>query len=332
MEDGNSSNRISSTPEQHPVRSSITVQFQFGLNFDGRRYDCCPVQAFQRAETIFGKFLEQPDEKRDETIQEVHQQQSFCKPEPESAIDIDQSASSCPDNSSMDSNIIARWPLPSGLEKEDVKGVDVQGNFSVAQPSGSHAASSTTVLTAIPSAAGTSPAVLMATETSRRKDSYEDEELEDAENPGEKENSLSHFHIEFTPNRLICLLAKTIDGPELIELASKGIPFVAANLPPFRLDEHVPPEIRAKYGIPLPSASTEDGTWLRTYLANAPPFLESLEGAQYTVALMATIVCAEIFAQMSGDFVSVKTWRDGHVKKSYIYLLMDPRITNMTTQ
>ncbi|XP_038114362.1 uncharacterized protein LOC119768074 [Culex quinquefasciatus] len=66
----------------------------------------------------------------------------------------------------MDSNIIARWPLPSGLEKEDVKGVDVQGNFSVAQPSGSHAASSTTVLTAIPSAAGTSPAVLMATGTS----------------------------------------------------------------------------------------------------------------------------------------------------------------------
>ncbi|XP_039432970.1 uncharacterized protein LOC120415474 isoform X2 [Culex pipiens pallens] len=76
----------------------------------------------------------QPDEQRDETIQEVHQ--SFCKPEPESAIDIDQSASSCPDNSSMDSNIIARWPLPSGLEKEDVKGVDVQGNVSIAQPSG----------------------------------------------------------------------------------------------------------------------------------------------------------------------------------------------------
>lgn len=90
----------------------------------------------------------------------------------------------------MDSNIIARWPLPSGLEKEDVsefcvdglknttifnnnlsiyfqvKGVDVQGNVYVAQPSGSHAASSTTVLTAIPSAAGTSPAVLMATGTS----------------------------------------------------------------------------------------------------------------------------------------------------------------------
>ncbi|XP_038122124.1 uncharacterized protein LOC6044821 [Culex quinquefasciatus] len=85
-------------------------------------------------QTIFGKFSEQPDEQRDETIQEVHQ--SFCKPEPESAIDIDQSASSCPDNSSMDSNIIARWPLPSGLEKEEVKGVDVQGNVSIAQPSG----------------------------------------------------------------------------------------------------------------------------------------------------------------------------------------------------
>ncbi|KAL1396400.1 hypothetical protein pipiens_010530 [Culex pipiens pipiens] len=88
---------------------------------------------------------------------------------------------------------------------------------------------------------------------------------------------------------------------------------------------------------------TEDGTWLRTYLANAPPFLESLEGAQYSVALMATIVCAEIFAQiprygpleatMSADFVSVKTWREGHVKKSFVYLLIDPRITdNMTTQ
>ncbi|KAL9700805.1 hypothetical protein quinque_004246 [Culex quinquefasciatus] len=36
---------------------------------------------------------------------------------------------------------------------------------------------------------------------------------------------------------------------------------------------------------------------------------------------------------MSADFVSVKTWREGHVKKSFIYLLMDPRIMdNMTTQ
>ncbi|KAL9704155.1 hypothetical protein quinque_007673 [Culex quinquefasciatus] len=109
------------------------------------------LQAFQRAEPRsadhFGKFSEQPDEQRDKTIQEVQQQQSFCKPEPESAIDIDQSASYCPDNSSVDSNIIVRWPLPSGLEKEDVKGVDVQGNVYVAQPSGSHAASSTTAHT-----------------------------------------------------------------------------------------------------------------------------------------------------------------------------------------
>lgn len=61
---------------------------------------------------------------------------------------------------------------------------------------------------------------------------------------------------------------------------------------------------------------------------------------QYSVELLATLRCAEIFSripeyqpleeEMSGEFQnngSDKTWREGHLKKSFIYLLIDPRVS-----
>lgn len=60
---------------------------------------------------------------------------------------------------------------------------------------------------------------------------------------------------------------------------------------------------------------------------------------QYSVELLATLRCAAIFSripehapleeEMSAEFVNGtdKTWREGHLKKSFIYLLIDPRIS-----
>ncbi|XP_039449063.1 ankyrin repeat and LEM domain-containing protein 1 [Culex pipiens pallens] len=60
---------------------------------------------------------------------------------------------------------------------------------------------------------------------------------------------------------------------------------------------------------------------------------------QYSVELLATLRCAQIFSripehgpleeEMCAEFVNGtdKTWREGHLKKSFIYLLIDPRIS-----
>lgn len=78
---------------------------------------------------------------------------------------------------------------------------------------------------------------------------------------------------------------------------------------------------------------------IRHYFSSLSPSKQSLFHAEYSVELLATLRCAQIFSripehgpleeEMCAEFVNGtdKTWREGHLKKSFIYLLIDPRIS-----